>query len=290
MSAANDPDLFWALRGGGGGNFGIVTSFRFAAPKAPSSVVVFSLQFPAGSATNVLGAWQSWLATLPNEAWSNCVVSAGSTPSIRVGGSFVGSKATIDSLLDDFVAKTHAQPTKRSVVEKSYIDAMRYFGGCSTKTLAQCHLASESAGGVLERQAFVASSRMLESPMSAPDQLTALLAKYSGMDVLFDSLGGKVAETPPDATAFPHRTALASVQVYKGTTAANRANATRQVGEVQTALASIVGGGAYINYIDPNQRDWGRASYKGNLEKLASVSRAYDPDGFFAFAQSVTAA
>lgn len=290
VNEENDADLFWALRGGGGGNFGIVTSFTFAAPEAPRTVVVFSLQFPAGSATDVLGAWQSWIATLPNEAWSNCVVPAGSTPSIRVGGSFVGTKTAIDSLIDDFVAQAHVQPTKCSVVEKTYIDAMRYFGGCSTKTLAQCHVKTEGAGGILERQGFVASSRMLEAPMSDPSAVTTLLKRYSGMDVLFDSLGGKVAEIAPDATAFPHRNALASVQIYKGASADSKATVTRQVGEVQAALADIVGGGTYINYIDPNQIDWRRASYKENLGKLESVSKAYDPDGFFAFAQSISTA
>jgi FAD/FMN-containing dehydrogenase len=286
VSAESDPDIFWALRGGGGGNFGVVTSFKFAVPPAPS-IAVFSMPFPPGSATEVLGAWQEWIAELPNELWSNCVVSAGRPPACRVGGSFVGSEPRLAGLLDDLVRRAGVQPVVRRVSTKSYMDAMRYFGGCSTKTVGQCHIADEGAGGRLAREAFVASSRILDAPLADPGTVSSLLAQHQGVDLLFDSLGGAVGAVAPDATAFPHRDALASVQVYKGTTPANRAAAVAEVGEIQTALAAIVGQGAYINYIDPNQKDWARASYGDNLARLQRIAQTVDPDGLFAFAQAV---
>jgi FAD/FMN-containing dehydrogenase len=285
VSSDRDPDLFWALRGGGGGNFGIVTSFTFSAPAAPSSVMTFRMQFPAGSAADVLGAWQQWIVALPNEAWSNCIVSAGDPAACRVGGSFVGSASVLDGLLDDFVRRVGVAPTKRNASPRGYLEAMRWFGGCSQGPAERCRL--ETEGGQIGREAFVASSRMLEAPMSDPSKLTSLLSHYKGMDLLFDSLGGKVAEVDPAATAFPHRSAIGSVQVYKGTTVQARADAVRQVGEVQTALASMVGRGAYANYIDPNMSDWAEAAYGANLPRLRRVSRTYDPDRFFSFAQAV---
>jgi FAD/FMN-containing dehydrogenase len=286
VSADTDPDLFFALRGGGGGNFGLVTSFTFAVPEAPS-IVVFSLPFPAGSAAQVLGAWQEWLSDLPNELWSNCVLSAGNPAACHVGGSFVGTEARLGDLLDALVRGAGVEPVVRRVTSMRYLDAMRYFGGCSRKTVAQCHLANEKGGGRLTREAFVASSRMLDAPMQDPSSVTALLEQRQGIDVLFDSLGGAVAELAPDETAFVHRDALASVQIYKGTTADKRDEAAREVGELQAALANIVGQGAYINYIDPNQDDWAKASYGANLDRLQRVARAVDPDGFFNFAQAI---
>lgn len=285
VSAESEPDLFWALRGGGGGNFGIVTSLTFAAPRAPSSMMVFRLQFPAGAAAQVLDAWQRWIVGLPKEAWSNCIVSAGDPPACRVGGSFVGSDATLAGLLDDLVRKAGATPTTRSAMAKSYLDAMRHFAGCSQLTAERCRISSE--GGQVEREAFVASSRMLEAPMSDPSRITSLLSSYRGMGLLFDSFGGAIAEVDPGATAFPHRNVLASVQVYKGTTVQGRADATREVGQVQSALATIVGRGAYINYIDPNMASWAEAAYGDNLPRLVRVARTYDPDGFFSFAQAL---
>jgi FAD/FMN-containing dehydrogenase len=285
VDAEHHADLFWALRGGGGGNFGIVTSFTFAAPPAPASMMVFSLCFPAGAATEVLGAWQEWIASLPNEAWSNCIVSAGRPPTCKVGGAFVGSAAHLDGLLDALVRKVGTSPTKRTASEESYLGAMRYFAHCEHRTAQQCHVVTE--GGDVDRRAFVASSRMLEAPMSDPSQVTALVSRSTGVDLLFDSFGGAIAEVDPRATAFPHRRALASIQVLKGTTRSARAEATRDVAEVQSALATIAGQGAYVNYIDPNMPNWAEAAYGDNLPRLQVVSRKYDPDGFFSFAQAL---
>lgn len=87
VSADSEPDLFWALRGGGGGNFGVVTSFTFRTDPAPPAVTVFSLHFPAGSANDVLDAWQRWLPEAPPELWANVVLSGGSPVQARVSGS-----------------------------------------------------------------------------------------------------------------------------------------------------------------------------------------------------------
>src|SRR2546430_4368956 len=113
-SADSEPDLFWALRGGGGGNLGIVTSFTFSTAPAPS-VTVFSLHFPAGTVPGVLSAWQQWIAAAPDELWSNCGITAGRPSSCRVGGCFVGSPEALNPLLDKLIAATSARPSSRFV-------------------------------------------------------------------------------------------------------------------------------------------------------------------------------
>lgn len=280
VSEESDPDLYWGLRGGGGGNFGIVTSFKFRTYTAPN-INVFSLRFPAGSVAEVLAAWQSWISSAPNELWSNCVVSAGNPATCRVGGSFVGSAAALTSLLKKLKAAIRTAPVSESSSSKSYLDAMRYFGGCSTKTTAQCHLKTPGGPGLLERESFYASSRIVKAPIGDTSKISNLVRAYRGMDLLFDSLGGAVSTLAADATAFPHRSAIASIQIYKGCTSATRSTATREVGEVQNALAGIAGAGAYANYIDPNQTDWATATYGDNLAKLRQVSATYDPDQVF---------
>ncbi|MFE2757028.1 FAD-binding oxidoreductase, partial [Actinosynnema sp. NPDC059335] len=72
-SADREPDLFWALRGGGGGNFGVVTSFEFATAPVPEVLTVFRIRFPAGSAADVLGAWQPWSTAAPEHLSTTCV-------------------------------------------------------------------------------------------------------------------------------------------------------------------------------------------------------------------------
>ena len=103
-----------------------------------------------------------------------------------------------------------------------------------------------------------------------------------GMVLLFDSLRGQVAGIKTADTAFAHRSAHASVQVYSG----NAANGPAVLA-VQQALTSTVGTGAYVNYLNPGQADWASAYYGSNLSRLRRVIKKYDPDRVFDFAQSV---
>jgi FAD/FMN-containing dehydrogenase len=84
-------DLYWACRGGGGRNFGVVTTFAFAThPIAELSL--FTIDWPWSRASDVLGSWQRWMAAAPDELWSNCqLLSAGSSGRlVRSSGVFVG--------------------------------------------------------------------------------------------------------------------------------------------------------------------------------------------------------
>lgn len=264
-SRAKDADLFWALRGGGGGNFAIVTEFVFSTVPAPE-LVVFSLRFPAGSVTSVLGAWQEWVAAAPPELWSNLNVTGGAAPSCTVGGCFVGTVAGLNSLL----AGLKARPVSRSVQGKNFLEAMRYFAG----------------GTQSNRESFVASSRMLMAPAD-PARITEMMTGRADMDLLLDSLGGAVGKLEPRSTAYPHRKAFASAQVYLKTDAATAARATTQVGEVRDTLGALVGQTGYVNYIDPAMPDWANAYYGPNLQRLQDVAKTYDPDRVFAFAQGI---
>ena len=275
-TTATDGDLFWALRGGGGGNFGIATAFTFETVPAPD-LTVFALRFGAGTVPAVLAAWQDWVGAAPDELWSNCVASAGSQggrPSCRVGGCLAGTAAALDPLLDDLVRRAGTTPDSRSVTAKKHLDAMRYFAGCSTGPVERCLRADPTA--------FVGSSRVLGKPMRDPSAVAAALDGRRGIDLIFDSLGGAVRRVAADATAFPHRDALATVQIYAGGTDP------RPVAEVQAALAELVGAGAYVNYLDPDQQDWAQAYYGGNLPRLRETARKLDPDGVFAFPQGLT--
>ncbi|MFJ9783800.1 FAD-binding oxidoreductase [Amycolatopsis sp. NPDC101161] len=268
-SATSEPDLFWALRGGGGGNFGIVTEFTFDTDPAPN-LTVFSLHFPAGSATGVLGAWQQWIAAMPPELWANIVVSGGSPVQCRVGGCYVGAPAGLNTLLNNLTANAGARPTQRTVKALDYLGAMNYFSGSSA------------------RQSFVASSRIITSPVD-PAKVVALADGRAGMDLLIDGLGGKVAEPAKDATAFWHRDALASVQIYAPATAKTRAKVAASVEEVVAGLAAAGAGGGYVNYIDPTLPDWKAAYYGDNAKRLGDVAKKYDPFNVFRFGQGVVA-
>jgi hypothetical protein len=281
-SATSEPDLYWALRGGGGGNLGVVTSFTFRTVPAPA-VTVFSLQFPSGSAAAVLGAWQSWVKAAPDELFANCIVHGSSPASCSVGGCYVGSPSGLNPMLDALVRQAKARPTNRYVAAKSYRDAMRYFAGCSQLTSTQCRPSWGGGGGTLPRESFVATSRMVTAPMRDPGKVVAAIAG-SGLDAIFDSLGGAVGRVGAGATAFPHRGASASVQLYHG------GAATQPVTTVRDRLTPLLGQHGYVNYIDPSMPNWATAYYGTNLPRLRTVAKHYDPRAVFAFAQGLTRA
>ncbi|MGW6932747.1 FAD-binding oxidoreductase [Lentzea sp. NPDC054927] len=264
-SAQQEPDLFWALRGGGGGNFAIVTEFVFATVPAPD-VTVFSLQYPAGAAADVFGAWQGWIAQAPNELWSNVVVRGGPQPTCRVGGCFIGSVGDLAGMLTALPAAP-----ERFIQPKSYPEATRYF-----------------VGGPIDRESFVASSRIVRSPISDPGRAVNLMAGQSDESYLiFDSLGGAVSDVAANATAFPHRDALACAQIYFKTPPEAATEAAKAMGQARDGLGALVGETGYVNYIDPQLPRWAEAYYGANLGRLREVAARYDPDKVFAFAQSV---
>src|SRR5439155_19305207 len=91
-NSSQNSDLFWACRGGGGGNFGVVTSFTYRTHPV-GQIVLFFLSWPWSQAARVISAWQSWAPHAPDALWSNLHLAAapgGSGPSIQVCGTFLG--------------------------------------------------------------------------------------------------------------------------------------------------------------------------------------------------------
>jgi FAD/FMN-containing dehydrogenase len=282
VDSNHNADLLWALRGGGGGNGAIVTDFTFSTVPAPT-VTIFTLEFRAVRTARVLHAWSTWMKTAPHRLTALCHVTAAATPTNRIVGTWTGSISGLSAQLAAFIAEVGFDPTSRHTHTYGYLDAMKYFAGCLSRTAAACHPDSVP-GGTLGRESFRAASRMVERPLTASisDRIVDLMSRQKGMVLLFDSLGGQVAEIGATETAFAHRKALASVQIYAGSASANPA-----VIAVQHALAPLVGTGAYVNYLNPGQTDWGTAYYGVNRARLRKVITKYDPDGVFTFAQSV---
>jgi len=296
--ASDHDDLYWACRGGGGGNFGIVTSFTFrAAPVAP--LAVFTVDWPWAAAADVLGSWFSWQGQAPDELWSNCQLASGGAGglAVRVNGVFVGSAGTLGSLVRALQSSVGSAPGSSFVGPEPYLHAMLVEAGCESSTVAQCHLPSQNPAGTLSRQAFVAtsayvsttpSSAGLDAVVRAVETLAQTLPSLGG-GLVFDAYGGAINAVAADATAFVHRHALCAVQasVSTGTGAGAVASGQAWLAQTMAALAPHTDGQAYQNYIDPTLADWAQAYYGANWARLVSVKGAVDPDDVFHFAQSI---
>jgi len=289
-------DLFWACQGGGGGNFGIATSFDFGVHPLPEDLALFTLDWPWAAAEEVLGAWQGWVPTLPHALWSNCqLLASGPDLLVRVGGVYAGTTDALDGLLGPLLASSGGSPSSRFVGPESYLRAMFIEAGCEDLTASQCHLPTQTADGSLSRSAYSAKSTFIVDPLPAGGLAAAADAIASSQQIapglgaafLFDSYGGAIGNLAPAATAFVHRNALAGVQMTatwgSGTEPADAAS---WLGSAARDLAPYTTG-AYQNYIDPTLADWARAYYGDNLPRLVRVKSSVDPDDFFHFAQSI---
>lgn len=309
VSADRDPELFWALRGGGGGNFGVVTEFRFRTHRVGDCAFA-ELHWPAGDTAAVLGGWQRWLAGLPDPFWSQVefTVEAGApvpAPAVRVvcldGRSGLERELT---RLSDLVGR----PVRDSwVVVRSHGDTARALAGCLERSAAQCRLPGTLPGrdpaGLLERHAYAARSDFWAGAGlggAATDTVLAGLGRYgaSGMPrggvavVQFDGVcGGAVNRVPAGDTAFVHRDSsfLAQylVQWPASASAAEVARHRAWLDGLWRELRPWASGRAYQNYADPALPGWREAYYGSNLARLVRVRGTYDPERLFRFPQAV---
>jgi hypothetical protein len=292
-------DLLWACQGGGGGNFGVATSFEFAVHPMPV-VTLFTLQYPWAVAATMLGAWQEWVVSMPDELWSNCqLLSEGTSGYLaQVSGVFCGSQSGLDSLLASLQSAIGSAPSANFQGSDEYISAMEIEAGCSGLTIAACHLPSQNPDGKLSRAAYSAKSSYVDAPMTANQTAQMVEAVVNlkshapsiGGGLAFDAYGGALNRIASDQTAFVHRDKLAGIQATYSWSSYTPTSVIAAGEEWLTWLGTNVFDpltGAYQNYIDPTLSHWQTAYYGSNLQRLVKVKAKYDSDNVFSFAQSI---
>jgi FAD/FMN-containing dehydrogenase len=300
VDATHDGDLFWALRGGGGGSFAAVTALTLAVKPAPQ-VETFFYSWDISRGAQVLSAWQSWITGTDRQLWSTCkllIDPPKNTAVVTVSGTWIGPASSLDRQLSPLLAAIGVGPSITSKTSQDYAHAMLLEAGCSGQSAPQC---ATNALTPAKRQPFAATSAILTQPLPAAG-ISAAVARaqaassvpgmYEG-GISFDSLGGAVADVAASDTAFVHRQALASVQFTATwasmSTSPDPAPFDTYVRAGRSDLATWTGNGAYVGYADASIVDYGSAYWGTNYARLQSVKRQYDPDNVFTFAQAVRA-
>ncbi|MEV6315661.1 FAD-binding oxidoreductase [Streptomyces sp. NPDC051776] len=304
VDARHHTDLFWALRGGGGGNLGIVTELHFRTHAAPDCSYAF-LSWPWSRAAAVIRAWQKWAPHAPDALWANLhLTGTAGTPRVGIGANYLGPQSGLRNHLDRLVDAVGVQPASSVVRTRSHYDTMLVMAGASGWTSAQCHLQGKLPGqnpaGRTARASYAARSDFYTRPLSATG-IAALLKqveRYARIapsggsgSIAFDALGGATNRVAPRKTAFVHRNALFLVQYIANwpngasSTAIKRSRA--WLDTLHGAMRPHASGQAYQNYIDPQLSDWKKAYYGANLARLTEVKTAYDPGRVFRFPQSL---
>jgi FAD/FMN-containing dehydrogenase len=290
-NAHQRPDLYWALRGGGGGNFGIVTRLVFRTHPV-DRVSTYTLEWPWSDAKRVVQSWQMLAPNAPDGLFSVMnlnAVAGGTRPRITSAGQFFGTPDQLRALVKPLADA--GTPIRFAVTSRAYLDAQRMWAGCSG-TIAECHLQPQ---GSLGRSTFKGKSSFANRPLSSAGidtlirQIEARQVTGTGSGiVLLDSYGGAINRVRKDATAFVHRDALFSMQYLAYWQASERAEPNlRWLRAFYAAMRPHVSPFAYQNYIDPELQDWAHAYYGSNLARLVAIKRRYDPKNVFRSRQSI---
>jgi FAD/FMN-containing dehydrogenase len=302
-NSSQNSDLYWACRGGGGGNFGVVTSFTFRTHQV-GQIVLFFLSWPWSQAARVISAWQSWAPHAPDALWSNLHLAAatgGSVPTIQVGGTYLGSIGAAAAQLEKLYAAAGSHPSSPFMETTSWLHAMLVEAGCASLTVDQCHLPTQNPAGKLARASEYAKSDFFTKPLNSHGIGTLLAgvekfqraggARGASGGIAFDALGGAVNRVAAGATAFVHRDALFDAQytttwpIGAAAAAVARQHAWQQ--SFWQSMRPFASGQAYQNYVDPALANWRQAYYGANLTRLTQVKAKYDPNRVFSFPQAI---
>ena len=281
-SASEHPDLFWAVRGGGG-NFGVVTSFEFRLHPVGPEVLAGLVVHPLAAARDVLRFYRDFLPTTP-ESLSCWFVLRQAPP------------------LPFLPAAWHGKEILAL--------AMCWTGDPAegTRVLAPLRGFGQPLADVVGPQPYAGWQTILDPLLGAgmrnywkshdfrelPDGLIDVFIDFAGKlpdpqtEIAFAQLGGAVSRVPPEATAYTHRDAQFVVNVHgRWADPAKDAECIGWARDLFRAAGPFATGGVYVNFLTQEEGDRVRAAYGSNYDRLVLLKSRYDPSNLFRGNQNI---
>jgi FAD/FMN-containing dehydrogenase len=282
-SAIEHEDLLWGLRGGGG-NFGVVTSFEFRLHAVGPLIYGGALFYPLERAHDMLAAYREWTSTLPDELTSMLAFLAAppapfipealhGSPMVAVALCFTGPLARGDALIEPLraagPAAEHVGPVPYRMLQRMFDDSAPH----GSLTYWKTEYLDGLGDGTVD--ALVEGASAFASPLSM---------------IHVHHVGGAVARADAAAAAFGRRDAPYVANVIG--TWPEPALQDREIANVRATaerLRRFSPGGAYLNFLDADEGDGRiRAAYGDEkYERLTALKAAYDADNVFRLNQNI---
>jgi FAD/FMN-containing dehydrogenase len=296
---SHHEDLFWALRGAGSGNFGVVTSLTFRTVPVPE-VTNLHVAWPFDRAVQLIEAWQRWAPNGPDELAASLKVTATGevdrTPSVNVYAALIGTESDAKDLLDELIVRSVADPTSASIKQMTFAETRRFWANLGVEDAVSTEIPKPDAA---HQPYLFTKSEFFKQPLPT-EAIMALVENFSFGRVLGESReldfmpwGGAYNRVRPNTTAFVHRDELFqlkhAVTVDSAAPPDEKAKAHGWVLQSWESVHPWGSGRVFQNFVDPELQNWADAYYGPNYERLVQIKARYDPMGLFRFQQSIPA-
>lgn len=282
VDADNEPELFWAIRGGGG-NFGIVTLFQFALHAVGPEIYGGLVIYPLEQAAEVLPRYRAFIDAAPDDVTVWAVLRLApplpflppevhGKPVIALASCYAGDPANGAQALDPIrhFAKPHGEhlgPMPYTAWQKAF-DPLLTPGG---RNYWKSHNFARLDDGLF---------RVVADAIASPPSPEC--------EIFIGALGGQVGRVARDATAYAHRDANFVMNIHgRWADAADDQRCIAWTRGMFDALSPFALGTVYVNFLTEDEGARVNAAYGENYGRLAEVKRRYDPDNRFCGNQNI---
>ena len=276
----NHADLFWANRGGGGGNFGIVTSLTFQVYKI-KKVIIFELTYNFDEMLEIVPLWQKWAPFTDKNLTAELDIYSPAKP-VLITGQYLGTEDDLIKLLKPILI---IKPKNIKIWQSSFLDAVTNF-----------------SIGLVRPPFFKQKSNFIRDifPKKALKIIHYFMSKAGPFDKLeFNAFGGKVTEISDKDTAFSYRQGILHWMQFSTYWENNTDNPEGKYSKASpehhltwirtfyNKMKSYMSNECYVNCPDTDLQDYLNAYYGQNLKRLVKIKTKYDPFNLFKFEQSI---
>ncbi len=266
-SATDNPDLYWGVRGGGG-NFGIVTSFEFQLHPMDREVLGGSLVYPISRARDLLAAYAEITHVAPPEMYIDAIMMAprGDKPGVFLFDTcYSGPPELADAAFAPL--RKLGKPLSDTIAPIDYVAIQRRNDRSDPRNEG-----SYLKSGFIDVFPDKLSRTLIEGFEPNPER---------GTTVFFQHAGAAISRVPVDATAFPHR--RATHNMFSTVSWPLTADAAPQIKYVKAYWATLepFTDGYYTNEVADEAQGIVDNNYQGNLPRLQKLKKKYDPANLF---------